>query len=46
MEYIAGFISGFILAHIISYMIYKNNLDELLLDFEYKLKQITEVNRK
>lgn len=43
MEFIIGFIMGLILVQIISYVMYKNSLDEIQLEYEHKINKIMEM---
>ena len=40
MEFIIGFVMGLILAQTISYLIYKNSLDEIELRYAQKVMEI------
>lgn len=43
MEFIIGFIMGLILAQTTSYIIYKNSLDEIQLEYEHKINKTMEM---
>lgn len=43
MEFIIGFIIGLILAQVTSYVMYKNSLDEIQLEYEYKINKMMEM---
>lgn len=43
MEFIIGFIMGLILAQMTSYIMYKNSLDEIRLEYEHKINKIMEM---
>lgn len=43
MEFIIGFIMGLILAQTIGYLMYKNSLDEIQLEYEHKINKIMEM---
>lgn len=43
MEFIVGFVTGLILAQTIAYLIYKNALDEIQLEYEHKINKIMEM---
>ena len=43
MEFIIGFIMGLILAQTTSYIMYKNSLDEIQLEYEHKINKIMEM---
>lgn len=40
MEFIIGFVMGLILAQTISYLIYKNSLDEIQLEYTRRINEI------
>lgn len=42
MEFIIGFVMGLILAQTISYLIYKNSLDEIELKYSQEVMKIKE----
>lgn len=42
MEFIIGFVMGLILAQLISYLIYKNSLDEIQIEYAQKIMEIRE----
>ena len=42
MEFITGFVMGLILVQTISYLIYKNSLDEIELRYELEVMKIKE----
>lgn len=43
MEFIIGFIMGLMLAQTISYLIYKNSLDEIRLEFIRRINKVMEM---
>ena len=43
MEFIIGFVMGSILAQIISYLIYKNSLDEIQLEYTHRISKVMEM---
>ena len=43
MEFIIGFIMGLILAQTISYLIYKNSLDEIQLKYTRRINKVMEM---
>lgn len=43
MEFIIGFVMGLILAQTTSYIMYKNSLDEIQLEYEHKINKIMEM---
>lgn len=43
MEFIIGFIIGFMLVQIISYVMYENSLNEIQLEYEHKINKIMEM---
>lgn len=43
MEFIIGFIIGLILAQTIAYLIYKNSLDEIRLEFIRRINKVMEM---
>lgn len=43
MEFIIGFAMGLILAQTISYIIYKNSLDEMQIEYRYRMNKIMEI---
>lgn len=43
MEFIIGFIMGLILAQTISYLIYKNSLDEIQIEYTRRMNKIMEM---
>lgn len=43
MEFIIGFVMGLILAQTASYLIYKNSLDEMQIEYEHKINEVMEV---
>lgn len=43
MEFIIGFVMGLILAQTTSYLMYKNSLDEIQLEYEHKINKIMEM---
>ena len=43
MEFIIGFIMGSILAQIISYLIYKNSLDEMQIEYTRRINKVMEM---
>lgn len=43
MEFIIGFIMGLILAQTISYIIYKNSLDEIQLEYTRRINKVMEM---
>ena len=43
MEFIIGFIIGLILAQTICYLIYKNSLDEIQLEYTRRMNKIMEM---
>lgn len=43
MEFIIGFAMGLILAQTISYLIYKNSLDEMQIEYTRRMNKIMEV---
>jgi hypothetical protein len=43
MEFIIGFIMGLILAQAISYLIYRNSLDEIQLEFIRRINKVMEL---
>ena len=43
MEFIIGFIIGLILAQTISYLIYKNSLDEIQLEYTRRINKVMEM---
>lgn len=42
MEFIIGFVMGLILAQTISYLIYKNSLDEIRIEYGHRVTEIME----
>lgn len=43
MEFIIGFIMGLMLAQTISYLIYKNSLDEIQLEYTHRINKVMEI---
>ena len=43
MEFIIGFIIGLILAQTICYLIYKNSLDEIQLEYTHRINKVMEM---
>ena len=43
MEFIIGFIMGLILAHVTTFVMYKNSLDEIQLEYEHKINKVMEM---
>lgn len=43
MEFIIGFVIGLILAQTISYLIYKNSLDEIQLEYTHRINKVMEI---
>ena len=43
MEFIIGFTMGLILAQTISYLIYKNSLDEIQLEYTRRINKVMEM---
>ena len=43
MEFIIGFVMGLILAQTISYLIYKNSLDEIQLECAHRINKVMEI---
>ena len=43
MEFIIGFIMGLILAHVTAFVMYKNSLDEIHLEYEHKINKVMEM---
>ena len=43
MEFIIGFIMGSILAQTICYLIYKNSLDEIQLEYTHRINKVMEM---
>ena len=43
MEFIIGFVMGLILAQTISYLIYKNSLDEMQIEYTSRMNKIMEM---
>lgn len=43
MEFIIGFVMGLILAQTVGYLIYKNSLDEIQLEYEHRINEIMEM---
>ena len=43
MEFIIGFIMGLILAQTICYLIYKNSLDEIQLQYTHRINKVMEM---
>ena len=43
MEFIIGFIMGLMLAQTISYLIYKNSVDEIRLEFIRRINKVMEM---
>ena len=43
MEFIIGFIIGLILAQTICYLIYKNSLDEIQLQYTHRINKVMEM---
>ena len=43
MEFIIGFVMGLILAQTICYLIYKNSLDEMQLEYTRRMNKIMEM---
>lgn len=43
MEFIIGFVMGLILAQTICYLIYKNSLDEMQIEYTYRMNKIMEM---
>lgn len=43
MEFIIGFVMGLILAQTICYLIYKNSLDEMQLEYTYRINKVMEM---
>lgn len=43
MEFIIGFVMGLILAQTISYLIYKNSLDEIQLEHTHRINKVMEI---
>lgn len=42
MEFIIGFVMGLILAQTIAYLIYKNSLDEIQLEYTHRINKVME----
>ena len=43
MEFIIGFAIGLILAQTIGYVIYKNSLDEIRLEYTHRINEVMEM---
>lgn len=43
MEFIIGFIMGLILTHVTAFVMYKNSLDEIQLEYEHKINKVMEM---
>lgn len=43
MEFIIGFVMGLILVQTISYLIYKNSLDEIQLEYTHRMNKVMEM---
>ena len=43
MEFIIGFVMGLILAQTISYLMYKNSLDEIQIEYAHRMNKIMEM---
>ena len=43
MEFIIGFAMGLILAQTITYLIYKNSLDEIQLEYTHRINKVMEM---
>ena len=43
MEFIIGFIMGLILAHVTTFAMYKNSLDEIQSEYEHKINKVMEI---
>lgn len=43
MEFIIGFVMGLMLAQVTSYVMYKDSLDEIQLEYEHKINKIMEM---
>ena len=43
MEFFIGFIIGLILAHVATFVMYKNSLDEIQLEYEHKINKVMEM---
>ena len=43
MEFIIGFVMGLILAQTICYLIYKNSLDEMQIEYTHRMNKIMEM---
>ena len=43
MEFIIGFVMGLMLAQVTSYVMYKDSLDEIQLEYEHKINNIMEM---
>lgn len=43
MEFIIGFVMGLILAQTISYLIYKNSLDEMQIEYTHRINKVMEM---
>ena len=43
MEFIIGFVMGLILAQTISYLIYKNSLDEIQIEYTRRINKVMEM---
>ena len=43
MEFIIGFVMDLILAQTISYLIYKNSLDEIQLEYTHRINKVMEM---
>ena len=43
MEFIIGFVMGSILAQTICYLIYKNSLDEIQLEYTHRINKVMEM---
>lgn len=43
MEFIIGFVMGLILAQTMCYLIYKNSLDEIQLEYTHRINKVMEM---
>ena len=43
MGFIIGFIMGLILTHVTAFVMYKNSLDEIQLEYEHKISKVMEI---
>ena len=43
MEFIIGFVMGLMLAHVTAFVMYKNSLDEIQLEYEHKINKVMEM---